>query len=82
MIHQPSGGATGQASDISIAAKEILRWRATLNGVLAKHSRQPIERIEKDSDRDFFLTAEEARAYGLIDRVIVNNPQKTETTNS
>ena len=82
MIHQPSGGATGQASDISIAAKEILRWRATLNGVLAKHSRQPIDRIEKDSDRDFFLTAEEARAYGLIDRVIVNNPQKTETPNS
>ena len=82
MIHQPSGGATGQASDISIAAKEILRWRATLNGVLAKHSKQPIERIEKDSDRDFFLTAEEARAYGLIDRVIVNNPQKTETPNS
>lgn len=82
MIHQPSGGATGQASDISIAAKEILRWRATLNGVLAKHSKQPIERIEKDSDRDFFLTAEEARAYGLIDRVIVNNPQKAETANS
>ena len=76
MIHQPSGGATGQASDISIAAKEILRWRSTINEVLAKHSHQTVEQIEKDSDRDFYLSAQEAQAYGLVDRVIVGDVQK------
>ena len=76
MIHQPSGGATGQASDISIAAKEILRWRSTINEVLAKHSHQTVELIEKDSDRDFYLSAQEAQAYGLVDRVIVGDVQK------
>lgn len=78
MIHQPSGGVSGQASDISIAAKEILRWRSIINKILSQHSSQSVEQIEKDSDRDFFLTAEEAKTYGLIDRVIVNNPQKTD----
>ncbi len=78
MIHQPSGGVTGQASDISIAAKEILRWRSTINQILSQHSNQSIEQIEKDSDRDFFLTAEEALQYGLIDQVIVHHPQKSE----
>lgn len=77
MIHQPSGGITGQASDISIAAKEILRWRSTINQILSQHSKQSIQQIEKDSDRDFFLTAEEALQYGLIDQVIVNHPQKS-----
>ncbi|HCI56763.1 MAG TPA: ATP-dependent Clp protease proteolytic subunit [Opitutae bacterium] len=78
MIHQPSGGVSGQASDISIAAKEILRWRSIINKILSQHSSQSVEQIEKDSDRDFFLTAEEAKTYGLIDRVIVNNPQKSD----
>lgn len=70
MIHQPSGGATGQTSDISIAAREILRWRETLNEILAEHSGQTTERIAKDSDRDFYMTAPEAKEYGLVDHVI------------
>jgi len=70
MIHQPSGGATGQTSDITIAAREILRWRETLNGILAEHSGQTVERIAKDSDRDFYMTAQEAKEYGLVDHVI------------
>lgn len=70
MLHQPSGGATGQTADISIAAREILRWKATLNEVLALHSGQPVERIERDSDRDFYMTAKEAKEYGIVDHVI------------
>jgi ATP-dependent Clp protease protease subunit len=70
MIHQPTGGASGQASDISIAAKEILRWRRVLNDVLAKHSGKSAEQIERDSDRDYFMTALEAKEYGLVDSVI------------
>jgi ATP-dependent Clp protease, protease subunit len=70
MIHQPSGGATGQSSDISIAAKEILRWRETLNEILSEHSGQKVERIARDSDRDFYMTAAEAKEYGLVDHVI------------
>ena len=71
MIHQPSGGATGQTSDISIAAKEILRWRDTLNHVLAKHSGKTPEELMRDSDRDFYMTAEQAKAYGLVDHVVM-----------
>ncbi|MDP0494573.1 MAG: ATP-dependent Clp protease proteolytic subunit [Verrucomicrobiota bacterium JB024] len=74
MIHQPTGGATGQTSDISIAAKEILRWRQTINTVLAKHSGQTEEKINADSDRDYYMTAQEASAYGLVDKVIENKP--------
>ncbi len=70
MIHQPLGGFQGQASDIAIHAKEILSIRERLNRLMAKHSGQPLERIEKDTDRDNFLTAEEAAAYGLIDQVL------------
>jgi len=70
MIHQPSGGAGGQAADIAIAAREILRWRKTLNEVLAKHTGKPIESIEKDSDRDYYLSAHEAKAYGIVDHVV------------
>ncbi|MDR2721210.1 MAG: ATP-dependent Clp protease proteolytic subunit [Puniceicoccales bacterium] len=70
MIHQPTGGASGQASDISIAAKEILRWRRVLNDVLAKHSGQSVEQIERNSDRDYFMTAIEAKEYGIVDSVI------------
>ncbi len=70
MIHQPWGGAQGTASDIHIQAKEILRMKEELNKILAKHSGQPIERIEKDADRDFFMSSQEASDYGLVDKVI------------
>jgi ATP-dependent Clp protease, protease subunit len=72
MIHQPLGGFQGQATDIEIQAKEILRIKARLNEILAKHTRQPIERIEKDTDRDYFMGPGEAKEYGLIDEVIVH----------
>lgn len=77
MIHQPSGGATGQTSDITIAAKEILRWRSRLNEILAGHCKQSIEKIEKDSDRDYYMTADEACAYGIVDKVIQKRPPET-----
>jgi ATP-dependent Clp protease protease subunit len=70
MIHQPSGGATGQASDVSIIAKEILRWRKIINEELCKRTSQTQAQIEKDSDRDYYMTAQEAKEYGLIDQVI------------
>lgn len=70
MIHQPLGGAQGQASDIDIQAREILRVRDQINNVLAIHTGQSIKRIEKDTDRDFFMTSKEAVEYGLIDEVI------------
>jgi ATP-dependent Clp protease protease subunit len=70
MIHQPLGGAEGQASDIEIRAKRILKLRDNLNQILAERSGQPLERIEKDTDRDYFMSASEAAAYGLIDKVI------------
>ena len=75
MIHQPSGGAGGQTSDISIAAKEILRWRQTINEILAKHSGKTIEQLEKDSDRDYYMSAEEAKEYGLVDEVMSKKPK-------
>ena len=70
MIHQPSGGAQGTASDIEIQAREILYLRAKMNALYAQHTGQPIETIERDMDRDRFMSAEEAKAYGLIDTVI------------
>ncbi len=70
IIHQPSGGATGQATDINIQAKEILRTRQRLNEILAKHTGQDIAKIEHDVERDFIMTAEVAREYGIIDQVI------------
>lgn len=76
MIHQPSGGAGGQTSDISIAAKEILRWRKTINDILSKHSGKEVKQIEQDSDRDYYMTADEAQAYGLVDEVISQKPTK------
>ena len=72
MIHQPMGGFQGQASDIAIHAKEILSLRAKLNEIMAHHTGQPIERIERDTDRDNFLSAQEATEYGLIDKVLAN----------
>jgi ATP-dependent Clp protease protease subunit len=70
MIHQPTGGATGQTADITIAAREILRWRKKMNEVLAEHTGKDVSVIERDSDRDYYMTAEEAVAYGIVDRVI------------
>ncbi|HNZ07267.1 MAG: ATP-dependent Clp endopeptidase proteolytic subunit ClpP [Candidatus Cloacimonetes bacterium] len=70
MIHQPLGGAQGQASDIEIQAKEILYLRRVMNELMQKHTGQPLERIEADTDRNFFMSADEAKAYGLIDEVI------------
>jgi len=72
MIHQPWGGARGAASDISIQAKEILRMKDTLNEILAHHSGQPLEKVQLDTDRDYFMSSEEAKQYGLIDEVITN----------
>jgi len=70
MIHQPYGGTQGQAADIQIQAKEILRMREELNRIVAHHTGQPLERVEKDSDRDFFMSPDEAKEYGLVDEVI------------
>jgi ATP-dependent Clp protease protease subunit len=72
MIHQPSGGFQGQVSDIEIQAKEILYLKARLNEILAKHTGKPIEAIARDSDRDFFMGAEEAVKYGLVDKVLTS----------
>jgi len=72
MIHQPSGGSQGQATDIEIQAKEIVRLKRRLNELLANKTHQPLERVERDTERDFFMSAEEARDYGLIDQVIVS----------
>jgi ATP-dependent Clp protease, protease subunit len=69
MIHQPHGGAEGQATDIEITAKQILKLRAVLNKILAKNTGQALEKIEKDVERDFFMTADEAKKYGLVDKV-------------
>jgi ATP-dependent Clp protease, protease subunit len=70
MIHQPLGGVQGQAADIEISAKQILRIRETLNKILAKNTGQPLSRIEKDVDRDYYMTTEDAKKYGIIDKVI------------
>lgn len=69
-IHQPLGGAQGQASDLQIQAEEILRLKRRLNDILARHTGQPLERIERDTDRDFFMDAEAAREYGVVDKVL------------
>jgi ATP-dependent Clp protease protease subunit len=72
MIHQPLGGVQGQATDIDIQAREILKMRDLLNNILAKHTSQELETIAKDTDRDFFMSSEEARKYGIVDRVITS----------
>ena len=74
MIHQPLGGVQGQATDIDIQAREILRMRETINEILVRHTGQPMEAIRRDTDRDFFMSPEQAREYGLIDEVIVRRP--------
>jgi len=70
LIHQPLGGAQGQATDIGIQAKEILRIREQLNSILARHTRQPVDRIGVDTERDFFMTSQQAKEYGIIDNII------------
>lgn len=70
MIHQPYGGASGQSSDITIVANEILRWRAKLNEILSQNTGKSVAQIEKDSDRDFYMSAQEALEYGIVDKVI------------
>ena len=69
MVHQPAGGAQGQATDIDIQAREILRMKEVLNTLLSSHTGQPIEKVSQDTERDYFMSAEEARAYGIIDEV-------------
>jgi ATP-dependent Clp protease protease subunit len=78
MIHQPSGGTQGTASDIEIQAREILYLRSKMNELMAKHTGRPVEQIERDMDRDRFMSAEEAKAYGLIDNVISHRGQLEE----
>jgi ATP-dependent Clp protease protease subunit len=72
MIHQPSGGAGGQAADIAIAAKEILRWRSTLSEVISRHTGRSQQQVEKDSDRDYYMSAQEAKDYGIVDHVVAS----------
>ena len=75
MIHQPLGGFRGQASDIEIHAREIIELKAKLNRLLAEHTGQPIEKLERDTDRDHFMSAEQARDYGLVDVVLDKRPK-------
>ena len=76
MLHQPMGGFQGQATDIEIHAREILRMKETLNNILATHTGQPLEKIQADTDRDFFMSGEEAKAYGIVDEVIFSMKKK------
>ncbi|MEE2962053.1 MAG: ATP-dependent Clp endopeptidase proteolytic subunit ClpP [Myxococcota bacterium] len=82
MIHQPLGGMRGQASDMEIQAKEILKIKSLLTGLLAKHSNQPADKVVNDSDRDYFLSAAEAADYGLVDKVIEKESEVREATDS
>jgi ATP-dependent Clp protease protease subunit len=74
MIHQPLGGMQGQATDIEIHARDIIKTRAQLNKILAERTSQPLDKIERDTERDYFLSADEARDYGLVDQVIAKRP--------
>jgi ATP-dependent Clp protease protease subunit len=75
MIHQPLGGAQGQASDIEITAREIQKLKKELYDIIAKHSKQDYEKVWGDSDRDYWMTSEEAKAYGMVDEVLLRNPK-------
>lgn len=79
MIHQPMGGFQGQATDIDIHAREILRMREELNAILAHHTKKPIEEIQKDTERDYFMSANESKDYGIIDRVLIKREEIEET---
>mgnify|MGYP006390310387 CR=1 FL=1 len=76
MIHQPSGGAQGQASDMEITLKEILKLKTELYNIISNHSGQPFEKVEKDSDRDYWMRSAEAKEYGMIDEVLLKDPKK------
>lgn len=78
MIHQPMGGFQGQATEIDIHAREILKIRERLNEIMAKHTEQPLEKIAQDTERDYFMSGEDAKAYGLIDEVIVRGSEKNQ----
>ena len=82
MIHQPMGGAEGQASDIEITAREIGKLKKELYEIISYHSGQPLEKVEKDSDRDYWMTAQEAKDYGMVDEVLARNPKKEEEQKS
>ena len=82
MIHQPMGGFQGQATEIDIHAKEILKIRERLNSLMAHHTGQPLERIERDTERDYFMSGDEAKEYGIIDEVIVRGPEKPKESKS
>ncbi len=75
LIHQPAGGVQGQATEVQIAAKEILRTKELLNRILAKHTGQPVDKVERDMERDFWMSAEESKAYGLVDDILVPGPK-------
>lgn len=75
LIHQPLGGVQGQATEVQIAAKEIIRTKDLINRILSKHTGQPLEKIERDTERDFWMTAEESKAYGLVDDVLLPGPK-------
>ncbi len=77
LIHQPMGGFQGQASDVDIQAREILRLRGELNQILVRHTHQPIERIEADTDRDFYMNGLQAKEYGIIDEVVIQRPVRS-----
>ena len=79
MIHQPSGGAGGQTADIAIAAREIIRWRKTLNETISRHTGKSLEQVEKDSDRDYYMSAQEAKAYGIVDHVFESTREVQQT---
>ena len=81
MIHQPLGGAQGQASDIEIQAREILTLRTKLNDILSEHTGQPLKKIEKDSERNFFMSPEESKEYGIIDEILVKKEKSTKKKN-
>jgi ATP-dependent Clp protease protease subunit len=82
MIHQPLGGAQGQATDIEIQTREILALREKLNGILAKHTGQSIEKISKDTDRNFFMSAQEAKEYGIVDEILTRDRKLKEKTSA
>jgi ATP-dependent Clp protease protease subunit len=77
LIHQPMGGFQGQASDVDIQAKEILRLREELNKIMMRHTQQSLERIQADTDRDFYMTGDQAKEYGIVDEVVVKRPVRT-----
>jgi ATP-dependent Clp protease protease subunit len=77
LIHQPIGGFQGQASDVDIQAREILRLREELNRIMVKHTSQPVERIQADTDRDFYMTGHQAKEYGIVDEVVIQRPVRS-----